>query len=107
MKKNHDYFASFKIKLNTDLNFFLVRKNMDEKINIVGTKGKIEYITEKHLINFFSNGKRIKIKNDFSKDLKNMISFIKINFNNRLKCYKIFDKYILTLKILNQICQKF
>ena len=105
-KKGFDYFTTFDVELKKNINFILVKKSIDERIKILGTKGHIEYLAEKHLVNFYTNGKIIKIKNDFKNDLKNMTNFVKFNISFRSKCYKIFDKYILTLKILNQICKK-
>ena len=106
-KKDFDYYATFDVNFKKNISFILVKKSIDERIKILGTKGYIDYLTEKNLITFYTNSKVIKIKNDFKNDLKNMTDFVKKNINYRSKCYRIFNKYILTLKILNQICQKF
>ena len=107
LKKNGDFFGNFSIRLNFIINFILNKKKEDERINIIGSKGYIEYLTEKNKIIFFSKKKKFLIKNDFINDQKNMIDFVKNNFNSRIKCYKIFDQSIKTLTIINKICRKF
>ena len=92
--------------LNKLLKFKAVRKNQNEKISIFGTKGTISFVTEKHKLFLIKKGKKIKFKNNFSDDLLNMVNYVKRNMNRKNKCYKIFERYIFTLYILNKISKK-
>ena len=107
IKKNNDFYANFSVQFKIQVDFILNKKKENEKINIIGSKGYIQYLTEKHKIFFFHKRSKKTINNDFKNDQKNMIDFVKKNFYLRTKCYKIFKQNILTLQIINQICQKF
>ena len=104
-KKKQDYFGNvnFSSLVNVSL---LYAKNKDEKISIIGSKGTLNYLTEKNQVNFTHIKKNSIIKCDFNKDQKNMVNFLKKNINARKKCYKIFEKNIFILRLLNKICKK-
>ncbi len=104
-KKEKDFYGNITISCGIKINLNLVKK-INEKICIEGTKGKLIYITEKHKAYFRSLTKTSMITCDFEKDLKNMINFVKKNINSRKKCYKLFEKNIFILQLLQKICQK-
>ena len=93
------------MKSTFDLNL-LFTKHKHERINIIGSKGRLSYITEKNQVNYLISKKKTMIKCDFDKDQKNMINFVKKNIYARKKCYKIFEKNIFILQTLNKICKK-
>ena len=104
-KGNQDYFGNVSLKSTFDLNL-LFTKHKHERINIIGSKGRLSYITEKNQVNYLISKKKTMIKCDFDKDQKNMINFVKKNIYARKKCYKIFEKNIFILQTLNKICKK-
>ena len=104
-KKDKDFYGNVTISCGIKINLNLVEKR-NEKICIEGTKGKLIYITEKHQVYFRSSNKTSMITCDFEKDLKNMINFVKKNINSRKKCYKLFEKNIFILQLLQKICPK-
>ena len=93
------------MKSTFDLNL-LFTKHKHERINIIGSKGRLSYITEKNQVNYLISKKKTMIKCDFDKDQKNMINFVKKIFMQEKSVTRFFEKNIFILQTLNKICKK-
>ena len=104
-KNKQDFFGNVTLSSFVDINLLFAKKE-DEKISFIGSKARLTYITEKNQVYFKFSKKESIISSDFDKDQKNMVNFVKNNINAKKKCYKIFEKNIFILQLLNKICKK-
>ncbi len=103
-KQKNDFFVNCQIKINRSISFDF-KKTKDEKIVFKNSNGnQIQYFTEKSKIVLIKNKKKTIIKNDFYKNIKNLLDKIVKEYKTRSDFNLISS--LKTLELIHNIQKK-
>ena len=103
----HDVHVKFVIEHNFNI-YFNYKKNkiLDEKINIIGELGSIEYLTEKGMIKVSIKNKEQILRNHYNIPLKSVYKYIVNVLSSNSKPKSSITDSLKCLEIMNSVLKK-